>query len=373
MVVSSPKKVSVAELFYDLIFAYAIGKIAAIISQLNSNNMISLEQLLKFFMLYLVFWCIWTYQTVYSNRFFEEKLQDYVFLFFNMFVVIVLSQAIHFNFQETFSTFVGATTCLFLSIGIQYFLKFIKTDRIEVKKVCLKLMNTTFIAVIISLVSLFVGEPINFWIYCFAILFVGFYPLFFGKNLHTLPTNFEHLAERYSLFIILLFGEAIISVAKTITYHHISVESLLFFLIIVFMFSFYMIVYSKGLNHHLKTAGLTLIHTHLFLFIGIGLSTVLLELYIHEHLNNYFFIGLFFLSSALFVIATLLNLKTYQKEKVRYTSMQNKIFLTILVSGFVLSYLTSHFVLPTLFLLAFMFVLFTFFSWYFIVNQHKNN
>lgn len=71
MTLSPPKKVSVAELFYDLIFVYAIGKIAAIISHVAPNEVISLEQLFKFFMLYLVFWTIWTYQTVYSNRFFD--------------------------------------------------------------------------------------------------------------------------------------------------------------------------------------------------------------------------------------------------------------------------------------------------------------
>lgn len=370
MTLSPPKKVSVAELFYDLIFVYAIGKIAAIISHVAPNEVISLEQLFKFFMLYLVFWTIWTYQTVYSNRFFEGRLQDYVVLFFNLFIVIILSQAIHLDFQETFSTFVWSTTCLFISIGIQYFLTYSRTDQTEMKQVCFPLMVTAFISVLISIVSLFLSSPLNFWVYCISILFVGFFPLFFGKQLSVVPTNFEHLAERYSLFIILLFGESIIAVAKTITYQHISLESLLFFLIIVFMFSFYMIIYSNGINHHLKTAGLTLIHTHLFLFISIGLSTVLLELYIHNHLNRYFFVGLFFLSTAAFLIAALLNLSIYKKETISYTHKYWILFILIWFIAFILSLLVCTNVLLTLIILISAFALFLFILWDLILMKH---
>ncbi|GGL61011.1 low temperature requirement protein A [Sporolactobacillus putidus] len=84
------KEVSMLELFYDLIFAYAISRITEVL-HLVSNHTIPLINLAEYLMMVLVFWSIWTYQTVYANRFLEENLSNSVFLIFDMFWVVVLS------------------------------------------------------------------------------------------------------------------------------------------------------------------------------------------------------------------------------------------------------------------------------------------
>ena len=68
----SKKEVSMSELFFDLIFV-------SILSQVNqatehmTDGVLSIESLLKNFMLFLIFVAIWVYRTLLVNRFFNKK------------------------------------------------------------------------------------------------------------------------------------------------------------------------------------------------------------------------------------------------------------------------------------------------------------
>lgn len=348
------KKVSVAELFYDLIFVYAISRITTTVNYLNHDEQIPFELLGKFLMLFLVFWCIWTYQTVFSNRFFMNRLRDYIFIFIDMFLVIILSQAINPDFEKTFFTFVACTTLLFLSILVQYVLVLVETKDSDVRGLCQRLIVTLLCSITLAAVALLTDSGIHFWLYFISILFVAFFPMVFSKTLAAVPTNFEHLAERYSLFVILLFGESVIAVATTISYQHISMASVLFYLIMVLLFAFYMITYTTGMNHHMETSGLTMIHSHLFIFISLNLITVLLEMYIHEPIEPYFFLTLLFVGMLMFFVSTLVNLKVYQKSGIDFTFKSFLPVVGILVVTFIAMLFVIQHIATTMFLLVVM-------------------
>lgn len=106
------KEVSTLELFYDLIFAYAISRMTEVL-HLVSNHTLPLIDLAEYLMMMLVFWTIWTYQTVYANRFLKEDLSNSVFLIFDMFWVVILSQSLNEDFASTHFTFAGSTSVLF--------------------------------------------------------------------------------------------------------------------------------------------------------------------------------------------------------------------------------------------------------------------
>ncbi|ANZ69896.1 low temperature requirement protein A [Pediococcus claussenii] len=72
-IVRKSAEVSNIELFYDLIFAYAISKITATLHVVQ-NERIPLLNIGEFLMMMLVFWSIWTYQTVFANRFLSITL-----------------------------------------------------------------------------------------------------------------------------------------------------------------------------------------------------------------------------------------------------------------------------------------------------------
>ncbi|WP_157800360.1 low temperature requirement protein A [Sporolactobacillus pectinivorans] len=318
------KEVSTLELFYDLIFAYAISRMTEVL-HLVINHTLPLINLAEYLMMMLVFWTIWTYQTVYANRFLKGDLSNSLFLIFDMFWVVILSQSLNENFASTHFTFAGSTSVLLLSIAFQYYLQSRRADTPEHKKLAL---HFSVLLMIISLIGFVTILPVptlyllRFAVYTASIIAVAFYPLFMKQTLTDFSTQFDHLSERYSLFTLLLFGEAVIAIAQTINIHHLKIESVLYFVIIALLFTLYMITYELGINRRARTAGLVMIHLHYFIFVGINLITALLELFILHELNTTFFIVIFDISAVLFIYSMLALLSTYPKKNTHVTSKE---------------------------------------------------
>lgn len=65
------KRVEFSELFYDLVFVYAISKTTALIHHLH-HGVLSLDAIFGFLMTLLVLVNCWMIQTVYTNRYGKE-------------------------------------------------------------------------------------------------------------------------------------------------------------------------------------------------------------------------------------------------------------------------------------------------------------
>ncbi|WYJ86048.1 hypothetical protein A5866_001126 [Enterococcus sp. 12C11_DIV0727] len=168
------------------------------------------------------------------------------------------------------------------------------------------------------------------------------------KALEDFPTNFSHLTERYSLFTLLLFGEAVIAVASTFAFNKISIGSVLFFLLVVVMFLFYNAVYKSGIDRKKSTAGLVLIHSHYFVFVGLGLSIVLYENYVNGEIQPLFFILCLAASLVCFLGGSIVNMVVYSKREHNYLPFNSKSVLYF-VAWIVASLLLQDFMVPFLF------------------------
>lgn len=343
------KEVSEFELFYDLIFAYAISRIASILF-VDANQVLSFQSLGEFLMLTLVFWTIWTYQTVFANRFSIKNKTSALFLFFDMFWVMVLAQSINVDFEKTQFTFAGATSILFFSIALQYYLKMRSTEDLVVKKLCYQLAIILCASGLIGFITILPWGTyaIRFAVYAFSIFITAFFPIVMKKALEDFPTNFGHLTERYSLFTLLLFGEAVIAVASTFAFNKISIGSVLFFLLVVVMFLFYNAVYKSGIDREKSTAGLVLIHSHYFVFVGLGLSIVLYENYVNGEIQPLFFILCLAVSLVCFLGGSIVNVVVYSKREHNYLPFISKSVLYF-VAWIVASLLLQDFIVPFLF------------------------
>ncbi|EOH99344.1 hypothetical protein UAW_00494 [Enterococcus haemoperoxidus ATCC BAA-382] len=338
------KEVSEFELFYDLIFAYAISRIASILF-VGADQVLSFKSMGEFLMLTLVFWTIWTYQTVFANRFSIKNKISALFLFFDMFWVIILAQSINVDFEKTHFTFAGATSILFFSIALQYYLKMRSTEDSVVKKLCYQLAIMLCATGLIGFITILPwgAYSIRFSVYAISIFITAFFPIVMKKNLEDFPTNFGHLTERYSLFTLLLFGEAVIAVANTIVFNKISIGSVLFFLMVVVMFLFYNAVYKSGIERQKETAGLVLIHSHYFIFVGLGLSLVLYENYVEAQIKPLFFVLCLAASLACFLGGTIVNMIIYTKKEHNYLPFISKsviyfaiwIIISLLIQDFI--------------------------------------
>ncbi|GEK29634.1 low temperature requirement protein A [Furfurilactobacillus siliginis] len=361
------------ELFYDLIFAYAISRITTVL-HLVHHETISGLYLLEFFVMFFMFWTIWTYQTVLVNRFFRNTLQHRLFMVFDMFVVIILSQSLNANFAATHLTFAGSTSVLLLSIAGQYWLRSRSLTDPKQLAVSRGLGLILLVSGVVGALTIIPVGPyiVRASIYVLTMVFANIAPMFMYRQLTIFPAMFEHLTERYSLFTLLLFGEAIIAVASVIDVHHFNWLAIPFFIIIVALFTIYFTTYQHGIDRHRKTAGILLINIHYFIFVGLDLVTAVTELYLQRELHGPLFAGLVTLGLMCFLTGTMAMAAGYSKDTSSRISWSNVGLATVaaLINGGVLWLFSEHVAVT---LLILMLELLAVAGWWFIrLNGQKS-
>ncbi|PTK02581.1 low temperature requirement protein A, partial [Mammaliicoccus sciuri] len=115
------KRAGFHELFFDLIFVYAIQKIAHVILT-TQNGSISADLFFKYLVMSLFLWLMWSHQTFFTNRFGQVTFKDVSFMMFNMFIMVFLSNSLYPDFEKTFFPFFLCVAIMYLSIGLQYLL-----------------------------------------------------------------------------------------------------------------------------------------------------------------------------------------------------------------------------------------------------------
>lgn len=343
------------ELFYDLIFAYAISRITTVL-HLVHHETISGLYLLEFFVMFFMFWTIWTYQTVLVNRFFRNTLQHRMFMVFDMFVVIILSQSLNANFAATHLTFAGSTSVLLLSIAGQYWLRSRSLTDPKQLAVARGLGMILLISGLLGAITIIPIGPyiVRSSIYVLAMVFANIAPMFMYRQLTIFPAMFEHLTERYSLFTLLLFGEAIIAVASVIDVHHFNWLAIPFFIIIVALFTIYFTTYQHGVDRHRKTAGILLINSHYFIFVGLDLVTAVTEIYLQNELHGPLFAGLATLGLLCFLTGTAATAAGYPKgtgNKVTWFVV-GMIAIATFINGGLLWLISEHTAVTLVFLMV---------------------
>ena len=92
------KRVNYSELFYDLVFVFAISKVTALIHHLH-NGILTWNSLLDFFMSVLLLINAWMIQTVYTNRYGKNSLFNIVIMFIKMGILLFIANMIGPDWQ----------------------------------------------------------------------------------------------------------------------------------------------------------------------------------------------------------------------------------------------------------------------------------
>ncbi|WP_193014077.1 low temperature requirement protein A [Staphylococcus equorum] len=307
------KEVSMTELFFDLIFVYILSTINQTAEGI-SHNLMSLEELGKSFMLFLVFFSIWVYRTLLVNRFFNQKWYQYIFVFIDMYLIVILSKAINSDFQQTFLPFVLLSALVYLSIFIQYFINYqFANTQIDMKLVKVYTIGL-LLTIILSIVSITLPSPINFWVYFIGIFIVAVFPLLFYKTSYRNPIFFNHLTERLSLLVILLFGEGLVLLIQNIELTHLNILYALCFVFITCLFIMYVYHYKATDKNTTSKTGFTTIYVHLLLIFSLDMLFLMMnKLLSHEHLNVSEIYG-FILFLVLFIVSILSNIRLHTKK-----------------------------------------------------------
>ena len=315
------KPVGMFELFYDLVFVYAISRITAMIHH-PVNGSIPLVTFLQFLLVVIVVMQIWLYQVIYFNRYSKNRFLDIGGLVLNMFVAVYLANNINTEWRITFHYFNIAMAVMILILFCQYL--FVKADNND-KQTFLIILGLEFILIIVGLI---IGYPVGIY-FCISGYIVGFIlPLFLKGMFKAERVNFPHLVERVSLIVIIAFGEAIVNLTSYFNSKTPLVYAAFLFLSLVLMFASYVVLSDELIDHHQISKGFILMYSHIAIVVAILLSTVAIQYLQVQNINKTFLFFLIIFSMALYYFSLAIN-QVYNKSECRF-SIRNLLTLLII-------------------------------------------
>lgn len=319
------KPVGMFELFYDLVFVYAISRITAMIHH-PVNGSIPLVTFLQFLLVVIVVMQIWLYQVIYFNRYSKNQFLDIGSLVLNMFVAVYLANNINTEWRITFHYFNIAMAAMILILFCQYL--FVKADNND-KQAFLIILGLEFILIILGLI---IGYPVGIY-FCISGYIVGFIlPLFLKGMFKAERVNFPHLVERVSLIVIIAFGEAIVNLTSYFNSKTPLVYAAFLFLSLVLMFASYVVLSDELIDHHQISKGFILMYSHIAIVVAILLSTVAIQYLQVQNINKTFLFFLIIFAMALYYFSLAIN-QVYNKSECRFSIRNLLTFLLIFALG----------------------------------------
>lgn len=335
------KRVEFTELFYDLVFVYAISKTTALIHHLH-HGVLSWEAIGAFLITILVLVNNWMIQTVFTNRYGKNSLLNIIIMFVNMAMLLLISNMVTNDWQGYFNAFCWTVGTLTLTLFIQYLVEYLSpSSTVEDKKVIRGFLIMTGLRSLMVYAAALLPIETGFPIYLAGILITFIMPLFLNRGASHFGVNFPHLIERISLLVIITFGEMIMGIADFFTLEHFSANSVLFFIIMATLFLYYFGQFDHALDEEANTKGLFLIYSHYPIFIGLIMITVSMSFLVNPEANHLFVTSFFYLGLGLFQWAVLANSK-HNKDYLRFDAKYYLIQALIFILGLTLSLLFNH-------------------------------
>lgn len=332
------KRVEFSELFYDLVFVFAISKATALIHPLHSG-VVAWDSLLDFFISVMVIINSWMIQTIYTNRYGTNSLFNMVIMFINMGLMLFMSNMIGYNWQQSFYYTCWAVGTLTLTLFFQYLVEFFRksTDNTDRESIKGFLWLTGLGSLGVYLAALF---PIYVGVYIFiaSILLTFIVPIFLITKDEHFQVNLPHLIERVSLLVIITFGEMVVGLASFFTVENFSIYSVLNFVIMLSLFLFYFGEFDHAIDEGSSQKGLFVIYSHYPIFIGLMLMTVSMGYLLNPEANLLVAISFFYIGIGLFQAAILAN-GPYNKNYLRYPRSYYCAQATLYLAALILSLL----------------------------------
>ncbi|KAA1036586.1 low temperature requirement protein A [Macrococcus equipercicus] len=331
------KSVELTELFYDLVYVFAIAQISHTILN-GKNGDIPLDSFMKYIVMTLVFYSVWSYQTAYTNRFGALRPKDVVFLLFNMFIAIFLAISLDKHFSEVFDAVNICIAILYFSTSLQFFLSLLDKITDEDRFAAITFGTAMLISAVLATFSIVLSSPLMYIFFGLAIVTACVFPMPFTKKLKQSAINVPHMVERYTLLTIIMFGETIIGLTKIFKIDDIKYTDFLLFLIIVSLFGSYWMKTNRLISYDRYASGMTLTIAHFFILIGLGMVNASLILDANNDVTNLFKVQLMYGALGCYFTGLLLTLN-YSHEDFKHDKHMIVIMTAILIAGFFIEYL----------------------------------
>lgn len=198
------------ELFFDLVFVFAIAQLAHLL-----HSDLSWAGIAGFVALFIPVWWLWIDFSYYADQFNIDRGPYRLVMLGVMFGIVVMALTIHNALHGGSAEFAASYTALRLIIILLY----VQAWRFvpQARELTARYAISFSVAFLLWLLSIGVPEPARFWLWAVALLIeISNGPITY-LTIHNVPTQKSHMDERFGLFVIIVLGEAIIAVATGVS------------------------------------------------------------------------------------------------------------------------------------------------------------
>lgn len=341
------KRVSMIELFYDLVFAYMISQATGLIHHLHHGTIAPISFLI-FALIVVVFINSWMVQSVFTNRFGSSSWTDITFYFIDMMILLYMSNSFGNTSYRNLTAFFLAASLLSFTLLLQYLIVFFKKDNQADKDIA----KAFSLIMLFRTGTLLVGGLSNTtWarlIAFFGVIISWLLPSTISKYTKKHPIIFSHLLERLTLLIIITFGETIIGIADYFRPTDFTINSIFVFITVASLFFAYITEFDHLIEEKMTgQTGNLLIYLHYFILFGLSLITVSLKFISEKEANSVFAISCLYGGIFLFYVGITIAIH-YNKEQYRKFNPTN-------LSAWIISLLLGYgisLIYPSLFIIT---------------------
>ena len=194
------------ELFFDLAFVLVVAELA-----IELTTDVTLRGTAEFAGLFALVWWSWVSSTLYANRFDHDDVVYRLYKLGGMAAVIGLAASASEATGDRFAIFVGCQLVLRGMLVLQYRRAYRHVP--EARPIARLYLAGALVGAALWTVSLIVPRPVGLALWAAAILSEALVPLIATRHSTDVPLHVEHLPDRFALFVILVLGESVASIA----------------------------------------------------------------------------------------------------------------------------------------------------------------
>ena len=198
------------ELFFDLVFVFAIAQLAQLL-----HSDLTWTGIFGFAALFIPVWWLWIDFSYYADQFDIDDGPYRLVMLGIMFGLVVMALTIEDALHGGSANFAAIYTALRLVIILLY----VQAWRCvpQSRELTARYTLSFSAAFVLWLVSIGVPEPTRFWLWTIALLIeISNGPITY-ITIRNVPTQKSHMDERFGLFVIIVLGEAMVAVATGVS------------------------------------------------------------------------------------------------------------------------------------------------------------
>ena len=210
------------ELFYDLVFVVAVGRLAIRLIDAQKAHTLSADDIFAFVGLFVVIWWTWAGFTFYADRFDTDDLGQRLLAMVQIVTIALMAASVTAGPSESMVAFALSYIAARLVLVTMYVRARYHVP--ETRVLITGYLRGMIAAIVLWFISVFVPEPGRFILWGIGMLVDFVTPYIMRKEQAKIPLDVTHLPERFGLFTILVLGEPVISIVTGLSLNEWTAE-----------------------------------------------------------------------------------------------------------------------------------------------------